>query len=51
LALKASISLCLSAALRAKRAMENAERKAREKEKQEATKMAVLNKDLMEARR
>jgi len=38
-------------ALRAKRAMENAERKAREKEKQDATKRAVLNKELMEARR
>jgi len=38
-------------ALRAKRAMENAERKAREKEKQEAEKRAVLNTQLMDARR
>lgn len=37
--------------LRAKRAMENAERKARNAEKTVAVKRQVLNKDLMEARR
>merc|ERR1719272_1750491 len=37
--------------LRAKRAMENAERKAREGEMKVAEKRQVLNRDLMEARR